>query len=113
MSARVERNAQFNLPEGSGSDRDGDRGTGVDDLLATDETVGTVHSNGSNSVLTQVLGDLENETTLLSTLELDLEGVENRREVVRVEVDIDNGTNDGLDRTGLDSGRGSVTTGRD
>ena len=60
-----------------------------------------------------MLGDLENETTVLSTLELDLEGVEDRRQVVGVEVDIDNGTNDGLDSTGLDSGRGGVTTGSD
>jgi hypothetical protein len=59
-----------------------------------------------------VLGDLEHKSSSsLVTRELDLEGVEDGREVVRVEVDIDDGTNDGLDGTGLDSRGGSVGSG--
>ena len=63
----------------------------------------TVHGNASHSVLTQVLGDLENETTVgwlgLTLGKLDVEGVENGRQVVAVKVDIDDGTNDSLDLT--------------
>ena len=101
-------------PECGGSDGDLDRRTGVNDTLSSDETIGTVHGNASDSVLTQVLGNLEDKSSSSGvTGELDLEGVENGREVVRVEVDIDDGTNDGLDGTGLDSRRGSVGSGGD
>ena len=101
-------------PKSGGSDGDGDGSTSVDDLLASDETLGTVHGNGSDSVLTQVLGDLEDKSSSSSlSAELDLEGVQDRGEVVRVEVDIDDGTNDGLDGTGLNGSGGSVGSGRD
>jgi peptide chain release factor 1 len=102
-------------PEGSGADGDLDGGARVDDLLATYETVGTVHGNGADGVLSQVLGNLEDESAALglglALGELDFESVQDRGEVVRVEVDVDDGTNDGLDGTGLKVGGGGVRAG--
>ncbi len=43
------------------ADWDGDRATGVGDLLAADQAVGRVHGDGADRVLTQMLGDLEHE----------------------------------------------------
>lgn len=104
-----------NLPKSLGADGDGDGGTSVDDLLATNETLGTVHGNATDSVLTEVLRDLENETAALglglALDELDVESVENRGELLTVELNVDDGTNDGLDRTSLDSRGGSVRAG--
>lgn len=100
---------KHDAPKSSGTDWDLDGGTSVDDLLSSDETGGGVHGNGSDGVLTQVLGDLEDELSLGSaTLELDLEGVQDRGQVLGVEVDIDDGTNDGLDGTDLVGSGGSV-----
>ena len=98
------------VPKSSGTDGDLDGSTSVDDLLSSDETGSGVHGNASNGILTQVLGDLEDELSTVgsATLKLDLEGVEDRREVLGVKVDIDDGTNDGLDGTDLVGGRGSV-----
>ncbi len=91
--------------KGAGADGDLDGEASVDDLLATDETLGTLHGNGTDGVLTEVLGDLENETT--ATLDiLDLEGVEDGGELLGVELDVDDGTDDGLDGTGLALGGG-------
>lgn len=84
--------------ESSLADGDHDGGAGVDDLGTTNETLGTVHGNGTDGVLTQVGSDLENETTTVEVL--NLKGVQDRREAVRVELDVDDGTNDGLDDTG-------------
>ena len=50
-----------NSTEGLGTDGDHDGGTSVEDLLATDKTLSTVHSNGTDSVLSQVLGNLEHK----------------------------------------------------
>lgn len=80
--------------EGSSADGNHDGGAGVNDLGATDKTLCTVHSNGTDRVLTKMGGDLKNETTTAEIL--DLEGVQDRREVVSVELDVDDGTNDGL-----------------
>ena len=83
--------------EGGSTDGDTDGGTGVNDLLATDETLGTVHGNGTDRVLTKVSSDLEDETT---TVEVDnLERVEDRRKVLRLKLYVDDSTNDGLDVT--------------
>jgi hypothetical protein len=58
-----------------------------------------------------MLGDFENEGTLSSTsLELNLEGVEDSGKVLGVKVDIDDGTNDGLDGTDLVGSGGSVSS---
>jgi hypothetical protein len=83
-----------------------DGGTSVDDLLSTDETLGTVHGNGTDGVLSQVRGNLEDETTTVEVL--DLEGVENGREVIGVELDVDNGTNDCLDLASDALGLGGI-----
>ena len=83
--------------EGGLADRDLDGGTGVDDLLPTDETLGTVHGNGADRVLTQVGGNLKNET---ATMEVNnLERVEDRREILRLKLHVDDGTDDRLDVT--------------
>jgi hypothetical protein len=63
-----------------------------------------------------MLGNLENKGSLWSaTLELNLEGVEDRGKVLGVKVNIDDGTNDGFDGTdlvgssrGVGSGRGGL-----
>jgi hypothetical protein len=102
-------------PKGLGADGDGDGGTGVDDGLATDKTLGTVHGNAADGVLTEVLGDLEDEAATLrlglALGKLDVEGVEDGGEVIRLEVDVDDGTNDGLDGAGLARRGGSVGAG--
>lgn len=96
----------------------------------TNETLSSVHGNGSNSVLSEVLGDLEDESSSGETL--DLKGVEDRGEVLegqmgdgsalcstervatvvctnlRVKLDVDDGSDDGLDLTGRELGLGGV-----
>ena len=47
--------------EGAGADGNHDRSTGVLHLLASDETLGGLHTDGADGVLTQVLGNLEDE----------------------------------------------------
>ena len=76
------------------ADRDLDGCASVDDLLATDETLGTVHGNGADRVLTQVGGDLEDEATAVEVL--DLERVENGGEVFSLKLYVNDGTDDGL-----------------
>ena len=84
------------------TDRDGNGSTRVDDLLATDETLSTVHGNATNGVFTKVLSNLKNES--VTTLHiLNLKSVEDSREVLRIEVNVNNGTNDGTDVTNLAS----------
>jgi hypothetical protein len=72
-----------------------DGGPGVHDLLTTNETLGTIHSDCTDRVLAQVGSDFKNKATTREVL--DLEGIENWREVIRLELDVDNGTNDSLD----------------
>merc|ERR1712141_970685 len=74
-----------------GADRDHDGVSSVVDNLATDETLGTVHGNGSDGVLSQVLGNLQDE---LGCPVLDLESVEDLREAI-FELDVNNGSDDG------------------
>ena len=81
--------------EGSGTDRDLDGSTGVDDLLATDKTLGTVHGNSTDRVLTEVGSDLEHETAAMEVL--DLEGIKNWGKGLCLELHVDDGTNDCLD----------------
>lgn len=108
----------FYLPEGRRTDGDLDGSTSVKNLLASDKTIGTVHGNASDSVLTQVLSNLKNKSATLGSgltlTKLNVEGVKDRGEVVRVEVDVNDGTNDGLDRTSLEasgSGVGACSVG--
>jgi hypothetical protein len=104
-------------PKGLGSDRDGDGSTGVDDLLSSDETVGTLHGDTPTGVFSQVLSDLEHQSSTLrgdlATLELDVQGVEDRRKVGSVELDVDDGSDDRLDGSDLGGGGGGVGSGRD
>ena len=89
------------------SDRDLDGGTGVLSLLAADESLRGLHRNGAHGVLSEVLGDLEDEAALGS---LDLKSVENLGEAL-VETDINNGTDHLSDPSGgLNDGRGVVAT---
>ena len=99
--------------EATRSDGDLDGRARVDDVLSTDETLGTcchgrarwsvsedprqnpaaaaarggltVHGDGADRVLAEVHSDLENETVLKA---LNLKGVQDGREVLRVELDL-------------------------
>ena len=77
------------------SDGDPDGSTSVYNLLATDETLGTVHSNSSDRVLAEMSSDLEDETTAVEVL--DFKSIENRWQIVGLELNIHDGTDDGLD----------------
>ena len=77
------------------SDRDPNRSTSIDDLLPTDETLGTVHSNGSDRVLAKVSSDLKDETTTVEVL--DFESVEDGRQVIGLELYIYDCTNNSFD----------------
>ena len=95
--------------EGGSTDGDTDGGTRVNDLLATDETLGTVHGNGADRVLTEVSSDLEDETTTVEVL--DLKSIENGRKVLSLELDIDDGTNDCFDVSGRSSSFSCIRAG--
>lgn len=58
------------------SNRHHDGVAGIDNLLPTNETFRTIHSNGSDRVLTQMGGNLENEAATSKVLHL--QGIENR-----------------------------------
>ena len=77
------------------ADRDLDGSTGVDDLLPANETLGTVHGNSTDRVLTEVGSDLEHETAAMEVL--DLEGIKNWGKGLCLELHIDDSTNDCLD----------------
>ena len=117
-----------NSTEASGSDGNENGRSSVDDLLSSNETfrtcereqfgvsgklgkggvkkIGrTIHGDGSDGVFSQVHRDLEHESVLES---LDLEGVENRGEVLGIELNIDDGTNNGFDATDRSSDLGGV-----
>jgi peptide chain release factor 1 len=82
--------------EGSAADGNENGGAGIDDLLATNKTFCTVHGNGADSVLTQVGRDLENEPAAREIL--DLEGVQNGGEILCLELDVNDSTDDGFYR---------------
>ena len=79
------------------SNRNPDGSTSVYDLLSTNETFGAVHSNGSNRVLAEVSSDLEDETTTVEVL--NFKSVEDRWQVLGLELNIHDGTDDRLDMT--------------
>ena len=64
-----------------------------------------------------MLSDLEDQTSSLGsdlgTLELNVQGVEDRREFGSVELDIDDGSDDGFDGSDLGGSRGGVGSGGD
>lgn len=82
--------------EGGRTDGDEDGGAGVDYLLTTYKTFRTVHGNGADGVLTQVGRDFEDEPAAREVL--DLEGVQNGGEVLCLELDVDDSTDDGFYR---------------
>jgi hypothetical protein len=47
-----------------GTDGDSDGSSGVVDNLSSDKSLGGVHSNGSDGVLSQMLGNFENKSVL-------------------------------------------------
>lgn len=79
--------------QGFSSDWDSDGGSGVGDLLSADQTFGTVHSDGADGVLSQVLGDFQDQASLTA---LDFESVQDWWKVV-IELHVNDGTNDGDD----------------
>lgn len=102
-------NDVHNATECALADGDENGSASVDNLLATNETLCTVHSNGADRVLTQVRSNLEDEAATGEVL--DLESVQNRRKVLTVELDIDDGTNDGFDGANGALGLGRVVAG--
>lgn len=95
--------------EGGMADGNLDGRAGVHDFLPTDETLGSVHGNGADRVLTEMRGNLEDEAAALEVL--DLEGVQDRREVLVLELDVDDGTNDSLDGAEVALGLSGVRAG--
>ncbi len=73
------------------ADGNPDGGAGVDDLLSADETLSTVHGDRAHRVLSQVLGNLQDQPGLAAS---DVEGVEDLGQSL-VELDVDDGTDDG------------------
>mmetsp|Transcript_9612 Transcript_9612/g.12697 ORF Transcript_9612/g.12697 Transcript_9612/m.12697 type:complete len:372 (-) Transcript_9612:145-1260(-) len=69
----------------------------VDTLLASDQTISRFHSNGTNSVLSQMLGNFQHKT-FGSLGNFDLKGVQNLRKTLR-KLNIHNGTDDLRDGT--------------
>ncbi len=94
--------------EGGGTDGNQNGRTSIDNLLATNETLSTVHSNGSDRVLSQMRRDLEDKATTMEILHL--QGVENGRQVISVKLNVDDSTDDGFHRPDGTLGLGSVRT---
>merc|ERR1719284_2343293 len=78
------------LPRVSGPNRDHDGVASVVDHLASDQTLGTVHSDGSDGVLSQVLSDLQDE---LGRPVLHLQSVEDLGESI-LELHVNDSTDD-------------------
>lgn len=74
--------------ESTRSDWNGDRTSGVNNTLSSDETFSTVHGNSSDSGVSQVLSNLKDES-VRSTL--DFKCVQNLREFT-FELNINDGT---------------------
>ncbi len=53
-----------NSAEGFGADWNTDWCAGIDDFLASDETFSRVHSNSSDSGVSQMLGNFEDQSVL-------------------------------------------------
>jgi len=58
-------------------------------------TLGTVHSNSTDSVLTKMLSNFKDKTTTSTVL--NFKSVQDSRKSVLFELNVDNGTNDGTD----------------
>ena len=76
--------------------------SGVDDWLSADETLRSVHGDGPDGVLSQVLGHLQDEPGLAA---LHVEGVEDLGEAL-VELHVNDGADDGQDLALVGGGGG-------
>merc|ERR1719447_1871407 len=81
--------------ESGWTDWDLDWGTSVKDRLTTDQTFGGIHSNGTDGVLSQMLGDFEDQSGFTA---FDFKGVQNWWTAV-CELDVNDWSNDGDDFT--------------
>jgi hypothetical protein len=82
-------NNVHNTAQSLTSDRDSDRGSSVDDSLATSETISGLHSNAADSLVTSVLGNLKNQPNVMA---LNFQSRENSGEFT-IKVNIHDGTN--------------------
>lgn len=82
-----------NPAESGGSNGDADGGADIMDSLATNETLGTIHSNGTDGVLSQMLGNLQHQP---GRTVLYLQGIEDGGKV-GVKLHVNDGTNDSYD----------------
>ena len=85
-----------------------DGSASINNLLTTDETLGTVHGNGTDGVLTKVGRDFQNETPTREVL--NLKRVQDGGEIISLKLHIDDGTDDGLDVANSGRSLGSVCT---
>jgi len=74
-----------------GADRHHDRVTQVNYFLSTLKTIGGIHGNATAHTTSEVLGNLKNKFALCTN---NFKGVQNRRELVLRELDVNYGTND-------------------
>eukprot|EP01083_Nonionella_stella_P023190 64104_1 len=81
-----------NTSQSQGSNRNLNGGSGINTLLSTDKSVSGLHGNGTDGVLSKMLGHLEDKT-LISLSYLYLKGIQNLGELL-VELYIHNGSND-------------------
>lgn len=79
-----------NSSEALWSDWDHDWASGIFDGLSSDETIGSVHGNGSDSGVSQVVGDFQDQLSINS---FNFEGVQDSWQG-SIELDIDDGTDD-------------------
>lgn len=91
------------------ANRNLDGSASIDDLVSTNKTLRTVHSNGTDRVFSEVSGNLEDEATTLEIL--DFESVQNGREVLRLKLYVYDSTNDGFDMTSVGFGLRRVSAG--
>ena len=81
--------------KGATTNGDGNGLSSVDDILASNESLGGIKGNSSDVGTSKMLGDLKNESVVDT---LDLEGVEDRWKGA-LELHIDDGTNNLRDLT--------------
>ena len=74
LSERKESHNRISLTEELGADGDLNRAAGISNGLAADKTLGTVHGNGTDGVLTEMLGNFEDKAGVAA---LDLKSVKN------------------------------------
>ena len=80
------------------ADRHGDRTARVLDLGAPHQPVGRVHRDGSHHIVAAMLLDFQDEAALLATI--DLERMVDLRQVLPLEDDVDDRTDDLVDAPG-------------